>query len=246
MNLRSTALPAVVVALLVATGCGSSGKGSPPTSGPVNLAPAAPDLVNSGVHLVAHVRAAKIGIYTAPSAARPVRFLSNPNELGTPREMLVKTAQANWLQVYLPARPNGSTGWIKSSSVTLKVDPYRVRVNLRTHRLLAWRGGTLIARVPIGVGQAVTPTPSGLYYLTDLIRLSDPTGPYGPYGFGTSAYSNVLHQFAGGNGQIGIHGTNDPTGVGNNVSHGCIRLTNAAISKLAHILPLGTPVRILR
>ena len=41
-----------------------------------------------------------------------------------------------------------------------------------------------------------------------------------------------------------IHGTNKPDGVGRNVSHGCIRVRNRVIERLAAILPLGTPVRI--
>ncbi|GAC1438409.1 MAG: hypothetical protein NVSMB51_14220 [Solirubrobacteraceae bacterium] len=243
MATRATIL-AAALSLSLAAGCGSQSKHA--AAPPVNLAPAAPDLVKSGQHLVAHVNGKRIAVYRSPDATRPARYLSNPNGLGFPRVLLVKAAQPDWLQVYLPERPNGSTGWVKSSAVSIKVDPYRVRVDLTKHKLLAWRGGTLIERVPIGVGQAVTPTPAGLYYVTELIRLTDPTGPYGPYGFGTSAYSTVLHQFAGGNGQIGIHGTNDPAGIGTNVSHGCIRLANKAILKLAHLLPLGTPVRIVR
>jgi lipoprotein-anchoring transpeptidase ErfK/SrfK len=103
----------------------------------------------------------------------------------------------------------------------------------------------LVERDPVGVGRrAVTPTPFGLYYVTELLKQSDPAGPYGPYAFGLSAHSDVLHEFAGGNGEIGIHGTNDPSAVGTNVSHGCIRVYNSVISRLAHELPLGTPVRI--
>jgi len=56
----------------------------------------------------------------------------------------------------------------------------------------------------------------------------------------------VLYSFGGGPGQIGIHGTNDPSSVGRSVSHGCIRLSNAAITRLAQELPLGTPVTITR
>jgi lipoprotein-anchoring transpeptidase ErfK/SrfK len=42
---------------------------------------------------------------------------------------------------------------------------------------------------------------------------------------------------------IGIHGTNDPSGLGKDVSHGCIRMSNTGINKLARILPLGVPVQ---
>ncbi len=55
----------------------------------------------------------------------------------------------------------------------------------------------------------------------------------------------MLTSFNGGDGVIGIHGTNDPSSVGRDVSHGCIRLRNADVTYLAERLPLGTPVRIL-
>jgi lipoprotein-anchoring transpeptidase ErfK/SrfK len=61
-----------------------------------------------------------------------------------------------------------------------------------------------------------------------------------------SAYSDVLYSFGGGPGQIGLHGTNEPSALGTNVSHGCIRISNVAITQLARILPLGTPVQIIR
>jgi len=52
--------------------------------------------------------------------------------------------------------------------------------------------------------------------------------------------------FNGGNGQLGLHGTNDPAALGKNVSKGCIRVSNRVIRKLAGRLPLGTPVVIKR
>ena len=69
---------------------------------------------------------------------------------------------------------------------------------------------------------------------------------YGPYAYGLSGFSNQLTSFAGGDGVIGIHGTNAPWTVGQNLSHGCIRMLNRDIEKLVPLLPLGTPVRIVR
>ena len=81
--------------------------------------------------------------------------------------------------------------------------------------------------------------------MVELIQLTDPRGMYGPYAFGISAHSNVYTHFGSGDGEIGIHGTDYPQGVGSRVSHGCIRLHNAAVVRLARTLPLGTPVDIV-
>ena len=81
-------------------------------------------------------------------------------------------------------------------------------------------------------------------YIKELLQPPNPNGPYGPFAYGLSGFSEVLTSFAGGPGALGIHGTNDPSSVGHPVSYGCIRMSNASISALARILPLGVPVEI--
>jgi lipoprotein-anchoring transpeptidase ErfK/SrfK len=196
--------------------------------------------------VVARAKGSSIAIFHSPTDSAPYTTLSNPNIDGAPLVFLVKSRTAKWANVMLPMRPNGSTGWIRLSRVKLAGLSYHLLIDLRRHRLTAWNANKLVLRTPVGVGRAVTPTPSGNYYITELLKQPDPTGIYGPYAFGLSAYSNVLHEFAGRDGILGIHGTNFPQGIGTNVSHGCIRLSNRAIIKLARTLPIGTPVRITR
>jgi lipoprotein-anchoring transpeptidase ErfK/SrfK len=173
-----------------------------------------------------------------------VMRLTNPNADGAPLVFLVEEEQPGWLRVLLPVRPNGATGWIRADAVTLSSTGYHIDVTLAAHRIVVADGDRVVDDEPIGVGRANTPTPGGAYYITELLQQPTPDGPYGPYAYGLSGYSNVLHAFNGGAGIVGIHGTNDPAGLGHDVSHGCIRMSNAGISKLAHLLPLGTPVDI--
>jgi len=102
----------------------------------------------------------------------------------------------------------------------------------------------MLAKYPVAVGTRSTPTPRGLYYIVELLQPSNSNGSYGPFSFGLSAHSNVLKRFAGGDGRVGLHGTNQPGLIGSDVSHGCIRLRNRAVRRLAKLLPLGTPVYI--
>ena len=196
--------------------------------------------------IVATVTGSKIQVYSEPRSDKKLQVLDSPNLDGAKVVFLVKSIKGPWLHVYLPTRPNGSTGWIKKKHVKLAGHSYRVLINLDKHVLKVWNGKKRVIRTPIGVGRAVTPTPVGLYYITELLKQPDPAGTYGPYAFGLSAHSDVLNEFAGRDGVLGVHGTNFPQGIGTNVSHGCIRLNNAAIIKLAHQLPVGTPVRITR
>jgi L,D-transpeptidase catalytic domain len=164
---------------------------------------------------------------------------------GAPLKLLLVGRQPGWLRVELPVRPNGSTGWVRERDTWLAGVRYRLDVLRGEHELRLYSLNRLVRTYPVGIGKDETPTPGGLYYLIELLRPPDPGGPYGPYAFGLSGFSTVLHHFAGGNGVIGLHGTNDPSSIGADVSHGCIRMHNADIKRLAKLLPLGTPVRIL-
>jgi lipoprotein-anchoring transpeptidase ErfK/SrfK len=221
--------------------------GAPPSPrSEVAVAAAADSASGVRATLVANVRDRSVSIYRRPGAPRAWRTLSGRAAERTPRVFLVRGMRPGWLRVALPIRPNGSTGWIRGSSARLAQNDFRIRVALRAHRLTVWRAGRLVQRERIGVGRAATPTPTGRFYVTELLRQPDPRGVYGPYAFAISAHSRVLTRFAGGHGEVGMHGTNDPAGLGHDVSHGCIRLANAAITRLARVLPLGTPVTISR
>jgi lipoprotein-anchoring transpeptidase ErfK/SrfK len=193
---------------------------------------------------VATLRVKSAGLYERPGTKHPFVRFSNRNPDGAATTFLVAGERKGWLQVYLPIRPNGSKGWLKARHATVRRDDYYVRVDRSKHRLTVYRSGRVIMSQPVGVGRSVLPTPRGLYYIVELLKQPNPRGPYGPYAFGLSGYSNVLYSFGGGPGQIGLHGTNNPSSVGHSVSHGCLRLRNAVIAKLARMLPLGTPVRI--
>jgi lipoprotein-anchoring transpeptidase ErfK/SrfK len=180
-------------------------------------------------------------IYQKPGG-RVLTKLGNPNEWHDPLVMLATARSGDWLKVRMPVRPNGSTGWVPVSSVRLTWDPYRIVVDVSSHRLTLLDVGRPVMRARVAVGANGTPTPHGTFYLTALLQPPDPQGAYGPYAFGLSGYSPVLKSFAGGDGQIGLHGTDDPGSIGHSVTHGCIRVANNVIAAMAGRLPLGTPV----
>lgn len=187
-----------------------------------------------------------VPIYRSPSARHPFMRLSNPTAVGAPLVFLVKSRRRGWEQVLLPIRPDGATGWIKDRHVSLAWNPYSLLARLTSHELILRKDGRVTDRFPAAVGRSVLPTPTGRYFIVELLKQPDPNGVYGPYAFGTSAFSKVLYHFGGGPGQIGIHGTDERGSIGHSVSHGCIRLRNRDIVRLAHLLPLGTPITILQ
>ena len=120
-------------------------------------------------------------------------------------------------------------------STHLYVDRAHFRATLK-------KNGKVIFTTRVGVGRSIWPTPRGEFYIrSKLTNFNDPF--YGPIAFGTSARSAVLTDWPGG-GFVGVHGTNQPEILPGRVSHGCIRLKNAAIVQLARIMPVGTPLTI--
>lgn len=194
--------------------------------------------------IVATATVPSVEVYAAPGANSAQSTLSNPIQSGAPLTFLMRERQGTWLRVLLPLRPNGATGWIKASEVKLTSHHYKIQVFLGAHRLVVTDKGATILDTPAGIGKAETPTPGGLYFTKELLQPPNPNGAYGHFAYGLSGYSNVLTSFNGGDGVVGIHGTNDPSGLGKDVSHGCIRISNEAIDMLATRLPLGVPVEI--
>lgn len=184
--------------------------------------------------------------YSASPGGQPAGTLPATNPFGTP-EVLAVVGQADssgWLQVELPIRPNGSTGWIPAAGVSLTQTTYRVVVSRASNTLTVFDGPSQVVQVPAAVGKPSTPTPAGSTYLWELIRPDNPNGAYGPYIFGLAMFSDAYAVFNGGDAQIGIHGQDEPWSVGHSVSHGCVRVDNSVITQLAGLLPLGTPVTI--
>jgi lipoprotein-anchoring transpeptidase ErfK/SrfK len=152
----------------------------------------------------------------------------------------------SWLYVRLPGRPNSHKGWISATRTRLTSTPWRILVELSTRRVTVYHGGHARRHFRAVVGKPSTPTPRGAFFIEETLALSSYEAG-GPFALATSARSNVLQEFDGGPGQIGIHGRNNLTGaLGTASSHGCIRLGTRAITWLARRIGAGVPLAITR
>ncbi len=199
--------------------------------------------------VVASVVSPSITAYVEPDeSAAVIEEFTNPTAVGSPlvfRAVDGGAADDEWIQVHLPVQPNGSTGWVKRSDVALSNNPFRIEVDRASHSLRVFNQNSLWLETEVAIGTGGTPTPVGDFYLLELLAPPDPSGPYGPFAFGLSGFSEVLESFGGADTAIiGLHGTNDPASLGTDVSHGCIRIENSIIEMLAASVPLGTPVLI--
>lgn len=165
-----------------------------------------------------------------------------PYEPSQPFTMLVEERRGDWAMVQVPVRPNGTVGWVAVADVDLSTTSYRIEINLTERMLRAYDGNDTIAETQVVVGSPFTPTPTGSFYVTDIVPQTSPA--YGPVALPTDAYSEVIDEFDTGVPVVALHGTNHPEYVGQARSNGCIRLPNEVIQQLADTVPLGTPVYI--
>jgi lipoprotein-anchoring transpeptidase ErfK/SrfK len=148
-----------------------------------------------------------------------------------------------WLHIRIPRRPNGERGWVPADMLgPLNVVRTQLVIDRSAKRATLYKVGRRIWQAPVGVGRPQTPTPRGKFYVRE--RLRGDGKVYGPWAFGTSAYANISDWPKGG--VVGIHGTNQPALVPGRPSHGCVRVRNAKISQLARLMPIGTPIDIVR
>ena len=148
-----------------------------------------------------------------------------------------------WVRIRLAILPNGSTGWVPRGSLTaFQTIHTRLLISHSRLRAILYRRGKPVFSTMVGVGQPNSPTPRGEFYIRE--KLSGYYAPaYGPRAFGLNARSAVLTDWPGG-WYIVIHGTNAPGIIPGRISHGCVRVRNAAIMRLFRLMPLGTPVTI--
>jgi lipoprotein-anchoring transpeptidase ErfK/SrfK len=213
-----------------------------PTTTPA--APAKPAPAVTATVNIPEITAYQDAVETSPVVTK----LSDKTEYKIPRTFLVtdQSSRPGWLNVLLPIRPNGASGWIKASDVTLGSSDYEIKIELGAHKLTLLKLGQPVLDSGVVIGKDKTPTPPGKFYVTDPLDLhSKPNTGYGVFALGISGFSDVLTSFKGGPGQLAVHGTSNPGEVGQNISNGCVRVPNDIIEQISLQAPLGTPVTVV-
>ena len=130
-----------------------------------------------------------------------------------------------------------------------------VKIETKTNTLGVFDGEKLIAAYPVTIGSAHTASPIGEWKVMRIAKMPSfrydremlqhghrsgnfymlPPGPRNPVGVMWIALNKK---------GIGIHGTNEPDSIGRAASHGCIRLANWDIVRLATKIKPGDKVSI--
>lgn len=110
---------------------------------------------------------------------------------------------------------------------------YNITINVKNHSLTLFKDNKVFKTYRVAVGKPTTPTPKGTFKIIN--KAVNPGGPFGARWMGLNAP----------NGDYGIHGTNNPSSIGKDVSNGCVRMYNKDVIEVFKLVPVGTVVRIV-
>ena len=179
---------------------------------------------------------------------------ANGPEFSTPRAGLaVDTAKTR--AALLTALRDGSRAPVKLATKTVPAKPFSgpvIVITRAANTLRLYSGNALVRTFRVATGQAIYPTPAGVWRIMDKQRNPwwypptydswakglkpvppGPTNPLGTRWMGLSAPG------------VGIHGTDAPTSIGYSASHGCVRMQVPDAEWLFEHVSVGTPVVIL-
>jgi lipoprotein-anchoring transpeptidase ErfK/SrfK len=177
----------------------------------------------------------------ARPGGRVVARLSPHTEFGSPVVLPIVRHAGSWIGVISTRRPNGRLGWLPLRDVSVVSEPVYIQVRLGRRVLTVRKGRRTLLRMPVAVGGSATPTPTGTFAVTDLLRLA-PGSVYGCCAVALSGHQpNIAQGWVGGD-RLAVHGTSNTASVGQALSHGCLRAYTSDLQRLMRLTNLGTRV----
>lgn len=199
-----------------------------------------------------YVKNSSINVRSGPSTS-----YSKLGSLSRASEVSITGKTSNWYRVSY----KGKVGYIRSDLLSdTKPEPepepekteqssdssnyssvgHLIIINSRNNTLRYYVSGNLSKSYRCATGAGGTPTPQGKFSIFEKLV----NRPYYKANIPGGAPNNPLGprwmQFKSGG--YAIHGTNVESSIGNNVSHGCVRMHNSDVIELYSLVPYGTTV----
>jgi lipoprotein-anchoring transpeptidase ErfK/SrfK len=241
-----------LVLILLATALGGAGCGGgaakpavPAATPTPAFAQAAPTPVPAaaaprGRYLTTELR--RRTLLRAAPGGRVLRRLTPRTEFGSPTVLSVVGRRGDWLEVLSATLPNHRRGWVPAGAGRLARTDYRIDVDRSRRRARLRDGRRTVLRFPVAVGRPGNRTPLGRYAVTDKLRVTNATSPYGCCALALTGHQTELEPGWPGGDRLAIHGTPAPETIGQAVSLGCLRAPERALRRMLRRVPLGTPV----
>jgi L,D-transpeptidase catalytic domain len=191
-------------------------------------------------HSTAYVRRA-VTLYRAPGGSPRIR-LSARTAWKSPRVLGVVRRDGGWLAVQAPELRNGELGWLPAEQAQLGCVRWSLHADLSERRLHIRRDGRTVRRYAVAVGSPEHPTPPGRFSVTDKLRVTGGSSPYGCCVLALTGHQLRLPAGWPGGDRLAVHATNDLSSIGQPVSLGCMRTDSRRARWLIETIPLGAPI----
>jgi L,D-transpeptidase catalytic domain len=211
----------------------------PAKGGPL-AAPFPSDPEAASCYTTAYVRKATV-LYREPGGARRLKIRAR-TEWGSPRVLGVVNQRGDWLAVQAPELRNGEVGWIPRARARVDCVSWSVHADLSRRTLSVRENGRTVRRFTVAIGRRANPTPKGRFSVTDRLRVTGSSSPYGCCVLALTGHQTDLPEYWPGGDRLAIHATNDESSIGKPVSLGCMRAKAGQARWLIDNVPLGTPV----
>lgn len=224
---------------------------APSSTGATASSASSAPLQAQGSIFIATAKVPEIAVFAAPFEAKPSKTLKSPwfvdGDQQKPVALVFAVKQQQeegWLQVLLPTRPSG-LGWVHASDVDITSTNFHITIGLSAHHLTVFDGDKVVLEDTVAVGAPGTPTSKGDFYLVGQLQAPKAGASYGPFALFMSGHAASLGSFNGDDAEFALHGNDDASTLGQDVTRGAVRMSNDAITRLAALVPLGTPVSIV-
>ena len=166
----------------------------------------------------------------------------NPTVFGNPLVYRVLAGEPGdaWAKVYVPARPNGTVAWVQTSQFNWGSSNRLIQINVSNNTVTIYEGSNVLLTTTAVTGKSSSRTPLANGWVEEI--MPGPSGAYGPLLISLGIFSDDLNSFGGSVPKIALHGTNNPSLMGQYASNGCIRVRNEIITQIAGLVQPGSKV----
>ena len=184
----------------------------------------------------------RTALYREPGGKVRLR-IAPKTEWNSPRILSIVERRGRWLAVLVPELKNGQQAWVRDDKVAnLSSVTWSLRADLSKRKLVVRHNGRTVRTMKMGIGRKSNPTPPGRYAVTDKLRVTDPSSPYGCCVLALTGHQTRLPPGWPGGDRLAVHATRDLSGLGRRVSLGCMRTDPRDTKWMMKRVPLGTPV----
>ncbi len=148
-----------------------------------------------------------------------------------------------WAKVLVPARPNGTTAWVQTSQFNWGSSNRMLQINVSNNTVTIFEGSNVLLTTGAVMGKSSSRTPLANGWVEEV--MAGPSSAFGPRLISLGIFSDDLNSFAGSIPKIALHGTNNPSLIGQYASNGCIRVRNEIILQIVSMMPIGSKVVIV-